>query len=145
MNISHTVSAIVLFATTSTFAAGADQIFAVSREEGALKSKFEICVITGQTVFVYVKGEMPIPDDLDLQKCADEGKLATKLAYNNIKATFGKTKPPPELIEWRLEWSSAFDALVAQTSDRERDYLQRAVSAKNAAAKATTKLNIALE
>lgn len=145
MNISHAVAAMLLMATTNVFAAGVDKLFAVTREEGTLQAKFNVCIITGQTVYVYVKGKMPIPEDIDLQKCADDGKRAVKSAYDTVKATFGNAKPPPELIEWRLEWSTAFDSVVPQISDRERDYLQRAASAKNAAAKATTKLTIALE
>lgn len=116
----------------------------IQQKSKMLAIQLETCTIRVRTIFVRIRAKLPLEGPMP-QECADDGKAQLKAAYDEAKAVYGKQTPPPELVEWRLEWSSAFDASVPLDSDIERVFLQRIAEAKQKAERATTKLEIAME
>ena len=117
---------------------------------GVVKSKNSIlslgldtCTISGRADFLEMRnGSSP---GSHTQECVSKGKDDVKSAFDEVRKEFGKRKPPDELIDWRVEWTAAFDAALPQVGDTERTYLQKVGDARRAADRATVKLEISME
>lgn len=139
------IGAGLLAAALSAQAAG-DEMGEIKRQTDALRMKLDTCTVIVQTVFVMLRIKANTAEEVKRAgECVEDGKQAAKAGHAQIRAAFGKQKPPEQLADWRLEWASAFDAATLQPSDTERAYLQRVAAARQVADRAYNKLEMALE
>jgi hypothetical protein len=121
------------------------EIDGVRRANEELGNRLDTCAIIVRTIFVKIRGQLPMEKDDDPKGCAADGKAALRQSFDKLKAAFGKKGPPQALTDWRLEWMAAFDSSIPSDGDTERAYLQRQSESKANISRATNKLEIALE
>lgn len=117
---------------------------AIAKANFLLPMQLDTCTTQAKIVFIQLQSGTR-PDVAGLQECISKGKADVKTAYDVVKESYSPQKPPAELIEWRLEWTAAFDTANPIDSDTERTYLQRIGVAKQKAERANAKLDIAIE
>lgn len=124
--------------------AGGQEISAVKAGNRTLDVALVGCSYGVRADFMEMRNGKSI-DPNRAAECTAMGKEQTKTYYEEVKGMFKGKKPPPELIEWRLEWAAAFDAAMPMPTDTERTYMQRIGEVKQKIDRATNKLEIALE
>lgn len=123
----------------------ASALAAVRSGEMVMRITADTCALTVRTIFVKIRSRLPLDTEhASLQRCAADGRSRAKIAHDEAVRVLG-ARQVPELAEWRLEWTSVFDATTPADSDTERDYFARLRDARLRAERASTKLGIALE
>ncbi len=137
---------VLVIGLTASFSAlaGGQEISAVKYGNRTLDTVLVGCSFGVRADFLDVRNGKPV-DPNRAAECTASGKEQAKKYYEEVRALFKGKKPPPELVEWRLEWAAAFDASMPVAGDTERIYMQRVGEAKQKVDRATNKLEIALE
>lgn len=113
-----------------------------------IESKFSTCTTESRTDIAkigYAAATKESKVEISADQCIKEGKESVKKAFTDIQTKLGTRKAPAELADWRMEWTTAFDAARTQNTDTEASYIRRINEVKQKALRASTKLEIALE
>lgn len=137
-----TLAMLVLVAQVA--AAAGPQISAIRAEDRTLEELLDTCVIQVRTLYVELRAGIK-SRDIDVDRCVSDGKAAVKEGYDKVVASFAGKTPPVQLVDWRLDWVTGFDAARPMNGEIERTYLQRVIQAKQAIRRTSSKLEIALE
>ena len=116
----------------------------VRKESRSLEHHLEACAIGVRTIYVKIRGRLPMEKEDDVSGCVADGKESVSRVFGRLKGEVPE-KASQALLDLRLEWMAAFDGSAPQENEIERDYLKRQVASKQAIARALNKLEIAAE